>query len=55
MKGPLPAGISETIWMSWPVGALELILAQQEIQALRQEIAEPRSQLSALATDLVSL
>jgi transposase len=42
--------------LSWPVGARELISAQQqEIQALGQENAELRSQLTALATELASL
>ena len=51
-----PAGMSEAAWVSWPVGARELISAQQqEIQALGQENAELRSQLTALATELASL
>jgi hypothetical protein len=51
-----PAGISEAAWLSWPVGARELISAQQqEIQALGQENAVLRSQLTALATELASL
>jgi len=51
-----PAGMSEAAWVSWPVGARELISAQQqEIQALGQENAELRSQLTALASELASL
>ena len=45
-----PAGISEADWSSWPAGARQLILAQQ------QEIrGSSRSQLTALATELASL
>jgi hypothetical protein len=44
-----PAGISEADWLSWPSGARELILAQQE------EIKQLRTQLTALATELASL
>jgi len=44
-----PSGISEADWVSWPAGARELILSQQE------EIEELRSQLTALATELASL
>jgi transposase len=48
--------MSEAAWVSWPVGARELISAQQqEIQALGQENAELRSQLTALASELASL
>jgi transposase len=51
-----PGGISEAAWFSWPVGARELISAQQqEIQALGQENAELHSQLTALATELAGL
>jgi len=51
-----PAGIPEADWSSWPAGARQLILAQQEeIQALRQENDELRVQLTALATELASL
>jgi predicted nucleic acid-binding Zn-ribbon protein len=44
-----PAGISEADWSSWPAGARQLILAQQ------QEIDQLRNQLTALATELASL
>ena len=44
-----PSGISEADWVSWPAGARELILSQQE------EIEQLRSQLTALATELASL
>jgi len=44
-----PSGISEADWVSWPAGARELILSQQE------EIEELRSQLTALVTELASL
>ena len=44
-----PAGISEVDWTSWPAGARQLILAQQ------QEIDQLRVQLAALATELASL
>jgi transposase len=44
-----PSGISEADWVSWPAGARELILSQQE------QIEELRSQLTALATELASL
>ena len=48
--------MSEAAWVSWPVGARELISAQQqELQALGQENAELRSQLTALASELASL
>ncbi|MFN6338133.1 MAG: DUF6444 domain-containing protein, partial [Cyanobacteriota bacterium] len=51
-----PAGIPEADWSSWPAGARQLILAQQEeIQALRRENDELRVQLTALATELASL
>jgi transposase len=48
MTTPL-SGISEAAWVSWPAGAKELILSQQE------EIEELRVQLTALATELASL
>ncbi|MFN9387870.1 MAG: DUF6444 domain-containing protein [Cyanobacteriota bacterium] len=44
-----PAGISEADWSSWPAGARQLILVQQ------QEIEQLRNQLTALATELASL
>ena len=52
----LPAGIPEADWLATPAGVRTLILVQQqEIQALRQENDELRSQLTALATELASL
>ena len=48
MGGP-PTAISEAEWLSWPAGARELILSQQ------QEIEQLRSQLTALATELANL
>ena len=48
MGGP-PTGISEEEWLSWPAGARELILSQQ------QEIELLRAQLTALATELANL
>ena len=48
MGGP-PTGISEADWLSWPSGARELILSQQ------QEIELLRAQLTALATELANL
>jgi hypothetical protein len=39
-----PAAISEADWVSWPAGARELILSQQE------QIEELRAQLAALAS-----
>jgi len=51
-----PAGIPEADWLATPASVRALILAQQqEIQALRQENDELRSQLTALATELASL
>ena len=51
-----PAGISEAHWLSWPVGARELISAQQqEIQTHTQENDELRSKLTALASELAQL
>jgi transposase len=47
--GAPPAGISEADWLSWPSGARELILGQQE------EIKQLRTQLTALASELASL
>ncbi|MCP9899393.1 transposase [Cyanobium sp. Cruz CV13-4-11] len=44
-----PSGISEAAWVSWPAGAQELILSQQE------EIEELRVKLTALATELAQL
>ena len=44
-----PSGISEAAWVSWPAGAKELILSQQE------EIEELRVKLTTLATELASL
>jgi transposase len=51
-----PAGIPEADWLATPASVRTLILAQQqEIQALRWENDELRSQLAALATELASL
>ncbi|QPN59756.1 hypothetical protein H8F24_17715 [Synechococcus sp. CBW1002] len=47
--GAPPAGISEVDWLSWPAGAREFILAQQE------EMVQLRVQLTALATELAHL
>ncbi|QPN70351.1 hypothetical protein [Synechococcus sp. CBW1108] len=44
-----PAGIPEADWLSWPPVARQCILVQQ------QENDEPRSQLTALASELASL
>jgi len=47
-----PAGISEADWLAWPALAKEFILDQQgELQAQKQEIAQLRDQLTALATE----
>ena len=55
MSSP-PAGIPEADWLATPASVRTLILVQQqEIQALRQENDELRSQLAALATELASL
>ena len=55
MSSP-PAGIPETDWLATPASVRRLILVQQqEIQALRQENDELRSQLTSLATELASL
>jgi len=46
-----PAGISESDWLAWPVGAKAFILDQQgERQAQKQEIEQLRDQLTLLAT-----
>ena len=51
-----PAGISEADWLAWPAFAKEFILDQQgELQAQKQEIAQLRDQLTALATELSEL
>ena len=51
-----PAGIPEADWLATAASVRTLILVQQqEIQALRQENDELRSQLTALATELASL
>ena len=51
-----PAGIPEADWLATPASVRTLILAQQqEIQALRQENDELRSQLTALASELAQL
>ena len=51
-----PAGIPEADWLATPASLRTLILAQQqEIQSLRKENDELRSQLTALATELASL
>lgn len=47
--GAPPAGISDEEWLSWPVGARQLILAQQK------QIEELRAQLTALASELAEL
>jgi hypothetical protein len=47
--GSPTAGISEADWLSWPSGARELILAQQE------EFKQLRTQLTALGSELASL
>jgi cell division protein FtsB len=48
-----PAGIPEADWLATPASDRTLILAQQqEIQTLRQENDELRSQLTALASEL---
>lgn len=50
------AGLPDAVWLSWPPEARQFILVQQqEIQALRRENDELRSQLAALATELASL
>lgn len=55
MSSP-PAGIPEADWLATPASVRTLILAQQqEIQALRKENDELRSQLTALASELASL
>ena len=55
MSSP-PAGIPEADWLATPASVRTLILVQQqEIQALRQENDELRSQLTALASELASL
>ena len=55
MSSP-PDGIPESDWLATPASVRTLILVQQqEIQALRQENDELRSQLTALATELASL
>jgi transposase len=55
MSSPL-SRIPEADWLATPASARTLILAQQqEIQALRQENDELRSQLTALASELAQL
>lgn len=54
--GTPPAGISEADWLSWPAGAREFILAQQqEIQAFKLENQQLHAQLAALGTELATL
>ena len=54
--GSAPAGIPEADWLATPASVRTLILVQQqEIQALRQENDELRSQLTGLATELAQL
>ncbi len=48
MRTP-PAGISDTVWLSWPAGDRSFIVFQQE------ENEQLRAQLTALATELASL
>ena len=51
-----PAGIPEADWVETPDSLRTLILAQQqEIESLRKNYDELRSQLTALATELASL
>ncbi len=51
-----PSGIPEADWLATPARVRTLIISQQqEIQALRQENDELRSQLTALASELASL
>jgi transposase len=51
-----PAGISDSDWQATPAGVRTLILSQhQEIQVLRQEDEQLRSQLTVLASELASL
>ena len=51
-----PAGISKVDWRAWPASARVLIRTQQEeTLPLRQENEQPRTQLTALATELASL
>jgi hypothetical protein len=51
-----PAGISKADWRAWPASARVLIRTQQEeTLPLRQENEQPRTQLTALATELASL
>jgi transposase len=45
----VPAGISDTDWLSWPADARGFILAQQE------EMEQLRVQLTALVTEQASL
>jgi hypothetical protein len=51
-----PSGIPKADWLATPASVRSLILApQQEIQALRQENDELRSQLTALSCEPASL
>ena len=53
MSAPLPAGVSEAVWLSWPANARKCILDQRdELRAQKEEIEHLCRQLTALASEL---
>jgi hypothetical protein len=51
-----PAGIAEADWLATPPAVQAFILVQQaELEAQQQEIEKLRSQLTALATELLPI
>ena len=51
----LAAGITEAEWLTTPAAVCALILAQQQLRALREENDQLHIKLSAMATELTGL